>query len=65
MEPEPSFLPGAGANWTGPRTSRAGATQKSGGSATLHLRIRITVIWVWLLNGKMMEIWMMLLLFYN
>ena len=45
MEPEPPFLPGAGADpiWSepesapGPRTSgaRAGAAQKSGGSATL------------------------------
>ena len=45
LEPEPPFfLPGAGADpiWSEPesapghRTSRAGATQKSGGSATLH-----------------------------
>ena len=43
MEPEPPFLPGAGADpiWSepesapGPRTSGAGAAQKSGGSATL------------------------------
>ena len=45
MEPEPPFLPGAGADpiWSepesapGPRTSGAGAAKKSGGSATLHL----------------------------
>ena len=44
MEPEPPFLPGAGADpiWSepesapGPRT--AGAAQKSGGSATLLLK---------------------------
>ena len=45
MEPEPPFLPGAGAEpiWSepesapAPRTAKAGAAQKSGGSATLHL----------------------------
>ena len=42
MEPEPPFLPGADPIWSelepapGPRTSRAGATKKSGGSATLQ-----------------------------
>ena len=49
MEPEPPFLPGAGADpiWSepesapGPRTSGAGAAKKSGGSATLFLVIEM------------------------
>ena len=49
MEPEPPFLPGVGADpilsepelAPGPRT--AGATQKSGGPATLQLAYSLTV----------------------